>query len=200
MRQQPDLRVQKTQRLIKHTFLQLMKEKGYRNITITDISKLAQINRKTFYFHYESIEALYEEISDDYLALLDFSTLLSTLEIDLEHSDFLSTAVSILERVNLQKEPLKILMNDYTNSQFNEKLKYFLSETFTNTMKLRDYAAINGFPFSLVQNIYCNLFFEIIRWWINQSDISSRRAVEIMLSMFSDNTLDAMGVQLSHGS
>lgn len=196
MKKREDLRVLKSKRLIKNTFFKLMAEKGYRNITITDISNIAQINRKTFYFHYESIEALYEELADEYLSLIDFSNLLSTLQINLEHSDFLSMAVSILERIKTQKEPFQIMMNDDTNSHFNEKLKHFLSETLANTMKLTDYATAKNLPISLIQNIYSNLFFEIIRWWIEQTDVSSRRAIEIMLSMFSDNMLDAMGIRL----
>lgn len=87
------------------------------------------------------------------------------------------------------------MMNDEANNHFNEKLKHFLSESLSNVMRLTDYAAAKNLPVSLIQNIYSNLFFEIIRWWIDQTDVSSRRAIEIMLSMFSDNMLEAMGIR-----
>lgn len=196
MMKQNDLRVQKSRRLIKDTFLKLMEEKGYKNITITDIAADAQINRKTFYFHYESIDTLYDEISNSCLSLIDFSTLLSTLQIDLEHSDFLSMAVSTFEQIKLQKKTFRILMNDSTNNLFNNRLKFFLSKTINNTTRLADYASQKKIPFPLIQNIYSSLYFEIIRWWVNQDDILSDNAIEMMLSLFSDSMLDAMGIQL----
>ena len=195
MVKQMDLRVQKSKRLIKDTFLNLMEKKGYKNITITDIAAEAQINRKTFYFHYESIDKLYNDISDECLSLIDFSTLLSTLQIDLEHSNFLSMAVSTLEQIKLQKETFRILMNDTTNNYFNERLKFFLSETLNNTTRLSDYASRKNIPFPLIQNIYSSLYFEIVRWWVNQEDILSKEAIDLMMSLFSDSILEAMGIQ-----
>lgn len=196
MHKKEDLRVQKSKYFIKNALLALMEKQGYRNITITDIAHYAHINRKTFYFHYDSIDALYEELSDECLSLIDFSTLLSTLQIDLEHSNFLSMATSIFEQIKLQKESFKILMNDTTNGRFNEKLKYFLAQTLNHTTKLNDYASEKKIPLSLIQNIYCSLYFEIVRWWVNQDDIPSKYAIEIMISLFSDSMLNAMGIQL----
>lgn len=196
MAKQNDLRVQKSRRLIKDTFLALMEEKEYKNITITDIAAWAQINRKTFYFHYESIDALYDEIAMDLLSLIDFSTLLAIPQIDLEHSDFLPMAISIFEQIKLQKKSFRILMNDSTNNIFNDKLKIFLSQTLNNTTHLADYAAQKNIPFFLVQSIYSSIYFEILRWWVNQDDIPSDEAIEIMLSLFSDSMLEAMGIRL----
>lgn len=44
-----DLRVIKTRRLIKDAFVKLSGEKGFKNITVNDISDKAMINRSTFY-------------------------------------------------------------------------------------------------------------------------------------------------------
>nr|WP_314465368.1 TetR/AcrR family transcriptional regulator [uncultured Clostridium sp.] len=191
-----DLRTLKSRRLIKNTFLELIKEKGYQHITVMDISRRALINRKTFYFHYETIENLYEEMTNEYLNLLDFSILLPTLQIDLRHSDFITKATFVLEKIKDQKGPFQIMMNDPTNNHFNEKLKHFLSLFLYDTMKLEDYAVVKMLPASLIQNIYSSIFFEIIKWWINQDDISAERAIALMLSMFSDNMLDALGIRI----
>lgn len=196
MTRQNDLRVQKSRRLIKDTFLALMEEKEYKNITITDIAARAQINRKTFYFHYESIDTLYDEIAADFLSLIDFSTLLAAPQIDLEHSNFLPMAISIFEQIKLQKKSFRILMNDPCNNIFNDKLKFFLSQTLNSTTRLADYASQKNIPFFLVQNIYSSIYFEILRWWVNQDGVLSDEAIEMMLSLFSDSMLEAMGIHL----
>lgn len=48
----PDLRVMKTQRAIRRSFVELLKEERFENITVQEIIERAEINRKTFYNHY----------------------------------------------------------------------------------------------------------------------------------------------------
>ncbi len=52
---------------IREAFLQLLREKDYEKITVTDIVNRAGINRSTFYAHYADAFALVEEIRDEVL-------------------------------------------------------------------------------------------------------------------------------------
>ena len=52
---------------IREAFLQLLREKDYEKITVTDIVNRAGINRSTFYAHYSDVFALVEEIRDEVL-------------------------------------------------------------------------------------------------------------------------------------
>ena len=47
-----DRRVRRTKRAIRNAFAELLSEKPYEEITVTDITELADINRKTFYNYY----------------------------------------------------------------------------------------------------------------------------------------------------
>ena len=62
MDKKEDLRVIKTKQLIKDCFLELIEEKGYSKVTITDITKKAMINRNTFYLHYVDKEDLIDTL------------------------------------------------------------------------------------------------------------------------------------------
>lgn len=55
---QDDLRYRKTEALIQKTFRELLAEMDYQQITIQELSLRAQINRKTFYLHYASMDDL----------------------------------------------------------------------------------------------------------------------------------------------
>lgn len=57
-----DLRVVKTKQLIINSFLELVEEKGYSKVTVTDIVNKAMINRNTFYLHYLDKENLINEL------------------------------------------------------------------------------------------------------------------------------------------
>lgn len=60
-----DLRVKKTKKLIKDSFLELLEEKGYSKVTVTDITNRAMINRNTFYLHYVDKEDLIDKLIFD---------------------------------------------------------------------------------------------------------------------------------------
>lgn len=189
-----DLRSIKTRRLIKKTFLELIKEKGYQHITVTDIAGRALINRKTFYFHYETIEDLYEEMTDEYLLLLDFSSLIPIPDRKMKHSSLRAAIITLLKKVQDQKEPFQILMNDPSNHRFDGKLKHFFSNTLAEFHTLESYANSQNLPYSLVRNICSDAFFEIIKWWLEQDNISAAQAVDILLSLLSATMQNALGV------
>ncbi len=62
---QMDLRVRRTLSSIQKAFYELVQEKGLTNISITDLTKTAGINRKTFYLHYNSMEDLLDVVKEE---------------------------------------------------------------------------------------------------------------------------------------
>jgi AcrR family transcriptional regulator len=57
-----DRRVVRTRNAIREAFTDLLMETDYNKITITALAKRADVDRKTFYTHYSSIEALLEDV------------------------------------------------------------------------------------------------------------------------------------------
>ena len=57
-----DLRVIKTRRAIRLAFEELLKQTDYSQITVSAIARKALINRNTFYAHYDSVDALLNEL------------------------------------------------------------------------------------------------------------------------------------------
>ena len=55
-----DIRIEKTEKAIKNTFLELRAKKPLEKITVKELCALACINKSTFYSHYEDIFALSE--------------------------------------------------------------------------------------------------------------------------------------------
>lgn len=53
--------------LIKKEFMKLLDEKTLDNITVTELAQKCQIERKTFYYHYENLPQLIKEIFDEEL-------------------------------------------------------------------------------------------------------------------------------------
>ena len=60
-----DLRTIRTKKAIHNAFQEMAAQTDIENITVKELSERAGINRKTFYSHYDSIEALAKELLDD---------------------------------------------------------------------------------------------------------------------------------------
>lgn len=59
-----------TKNLIKKEFMILLDDKTLDNITVTELAQKCQIERKTFYYHYENLEQLIREIFESELDIV----------------------------------------------------------------------------------------------------------------------------------
>ena len=71
-----DMRVIKPRQAIRIALISLLSEKELSDITISELSARAQVNRKTFYRHYRSISDVVTEFENELLS--DFSDILKT--------------------------------------------------------------------------------------------------------------------------
>ena len=60
-----DRRVKKSRAAIYQAFISLLHQKSYESITVQEIIDLADVGRSTFYAHFETKEALLEEVCQD---------------------------------------------------------------------------------------------------------------------------------------
>lgn len=59
-----DARVRYTRMIIEQSFLELLREKPFSKITVTELCQKAQVNRATFYKHYLDVPDLLEKIEE----------------------------------------------------------------------------------------------------------------------------------------
>lgn len=71
MTEKPDRRIRKTKAAFAKALLTLLDEKPFKKITVTDIVTYADVNRGTFYKHYQEKEDLLDEVIADVLADLE---------------------------------------------------------------------------------------------------------------------------------
>ncbi|UKI13300.1 MAG: hypothetical protein L6V84_03365 [Oscillospiraceae bacterium] len=58
-------RVRMTKKLIKDAYLELLESNPSEKISVTDVCKVADVNRSTFYMYYEDTIALRHDIEND---------------------------------------------------------------------------------------------------------------------------------------
>ncbi len=192
MPEKTDLRIIKSQKAIKKAFLELIREKGYANITITDIAKKAMINRKTFYIHYETKEILYNNIVDDFLEIL--SPALDSIQY-LKGISQRKHIITLLLQVKEHKDVFNILYNDSTNTEFINKLKLKFNYDLISKAHVDKKTKYTHFTFELLSEAYFSLFMTFVQWWVNSSDdVSANEVVDMIIEFFSKKTLEILGI------
>ena len=101
-----DRRIVKTREAIKKAYLDLITEKGTSKISISELARRANIDRKTFYLHYGSTDDVLSEYVEN-----RFNTIVSVME---EHHYFedpfnVEMLISLLDR--FYKEEEKMLLS-----------------------------------------------------------------------------------------
>jgi AcrR family transcriptional regulator len=100
MKKSTDPRAKKTRKYLREALLTLIKEKGFDAITVGDLTNAAEINRATFYQHYQDKYDLLDQTIDDMLNSLgtyvapkdydDFTTREGIIPIHLRMFEFIS--------------------------------------------------------------------------------------------------------------
>lgn len=65
-----DRRITKTKTAIRNALLKLLGDKDIAQVKVTELADLANINRKTFYMHYQKVDDILCEIEDDFVTRL----------------------------------------------------------------------------------------------------------------------------------
>lgn len=122
----------RSRRMIRQAFVELMQEKDLEKITVTDIITRADLNRGTFYAHYQDTRAVIEEIENEIIEkMLEFLREFHSKSFFQNPLPLLLMLARYLEE---DVEFFRILINSKGSEQFLVKLKsIFVSYMKTDT-------------------------------------------------------------------
>lgn len=116
-----DLRVIRTRKLIRNAFIALLEEKEFHKISIQAIAEKAEINRVTFYLHYQDINDLVDSIMNELLQ--DFDTVMKVkLDRGYEQGNELAALTVLLEHIADNARIYKIMLVSKPIPLFTPKL------------------------------------------------------------------------------
>ncbi len=116
-----DRRQIKTKKAIYAAFFGLLKEKDLSKITITELARRADIDRKTFYLHFNSVSDIYNELGTKMVGILKeaISDFGERGLIDSSYDLFMTVNEILNEKLELLRDIMK--SNDFTAFVFNVK-------------------------------------------------------------------------------
>ena len=118
MENKPDgRRVRMTKMLLKNALIEIMKDKSIHMISIKEICEVADVNRSTFYRHYNTQYDLYDEIIDDI-----------AMEIGGIYKDDFTTVLfltKVLEYIESKRDTFLVILSDNGKVSLGEAFVIF---------------------------------------------------------------------------
>lgn len=164
-----DRRILKTKDAIKTAYINLLIEKQTQKISITELAKKANIDRKTFYLHYNSIEDVLLEILEEHLS--EFESLVNEYHVlkDTIDANLIIYSMNICIMKNI--EFYRCIANHLSFECFAKQMKEILVQKTIFVL-----SASSNLPENELR-IYCNFLFSGIinvyaDWFQNDSSIT----------------------------
>lgn len=172
-----DRRVRRTHRLLKESLLELLKQKAFSNITVSDITEKADVNRATFYLHFANPAQLLQSIGDDLLE--QAQALIDTHSREIVGGESLRPLLEQVLDFVLESQELCTLLFAYEQeSLFAEKLLGLIQERGTEIVRAKsDCCQEQEIPY-VVDFITCGLMGLIRTWFCRGMDIPKKELLD----------------------
>lgn len=169
-----DRRVRKSQQAIRQAFIDLLHKQELEQITVQQISDLADVNRSTFYTHYIDKYDLLEQMEDEQV---------NEIKVFIEENDVYSNKAISADNIRTIMEFLignieenmsfyQLMFNIGKDSNLHEKL-YELITGHLNHFK-NDNNKIGNIPFSYFMSYVSGAGLSFIRHWVEDPNRISK--------------------------
>lgn len=115
-----DRRVKYTKMVLKESFIELLEKKDISQITIKEICEDADINRSTFYAHYNDQYDLLRKIENEFLDNINEN--LEEFDQDYDNMNAILTAEKIFEYLKENAKLCKLLLSERGDFSFQKQL------------------------------------------------------------------------------
>ena len=120
--------VRNTKRKLRASLMKMVLRKPLRSITVKELTNDADVNRSTFYFHYQDVKAMVKEMEGEFFN--DFAAALDA--IDQKYHDSLLILAKCLEN---HMDLCKIVLGSNGDLEFLEEMKDIIEEKISRIWK-----------------------------------------------------------------
>jgi len=164
MKDKHDRRSQRTRHLVGEAFVQLLKEKGYSAITVSDIIERANIGRSTFYSHYRDKDDLFVAQLDRVIEALSHHT---PKQGEIPFFPSLGLFRHVGEEYELYKAIVWTPGIDLFIKHLHTSLSHRIEQSFQESgMKFE-------VPIPMMANFIAGSFLTLLKWWLENKMVYS---------------------------
>lgn len=135
MKKQPEKTAQTKQSMI-DAFWNIAEKRGLQNVTISEVTKKAQLNRGTFYVYFSDIDDLLYQAEQEIVA--DFRSKIESILAKNELSDFPNLSHKLIEILGMYDDKLFLLLGKNGDPVFLDLVRKEASSVFSSVLKISD--------------------------------------------------------------
>ena len=187
MKQKTDLRVLKTKKVLYESLLELMKEKPFEEIKVSDICEKALINRYTFYSHYADKYELFSSYIDNLKTALT-KELEKNQNISTSKEYYLEMLSIFLNHVSTQKEAYRAIMQQNRNSIIMDMLYHAFNEDITKKIEIEEAQKKEKIPGSFIATFYLGAVLSVsMKWLTNENKYTKKELLKYLDILIPDD-------------
>ncbi|MDE6869795.1 MAG: TetR family transcriptional regulator C-terminal domain-containing protein, partial [Clostridia bacterium] len=170
-------RVRMTKKMIKDAYIELLEINPDKRLSITEICQRADINRSTFYMHYEDVNQLVKEIEDEILDQIPYPELSEgSLSQKEQYIDLLKDT---FEYIKINKSQFILLLSQLDSNDFKKRLISTILDKY-KALTISDDSLMSKYGYMFCINGVVGL----LREWIKDNfPISSADLAKIAFNM-----------------
>lgn len=187
MEKRTDLRVVKTKNILYATLLELLKEKSFEEIKVSDICEKALINRSTFYSHYADKYELFSAYIDN-LKLSLTKELEKNQNISTSKEYYLEMLNLFLNHVSEQKQVYRAMMQQNRNSIIMDMIYNAFSEDITKNIKMEEGKNKENIPSHFIATFYLGAVLSVgMEWLTNENKYTKKELLKYLNLLIPDD-------------
>lgn len=177
-----NLRVRRTQKLLREALIELIEERGFEALTIGELTERAMVSRAAFYRNYQDKYDLVEQIFEEAISALQ-----SAIG-ELGQGHPADIWITFFEHIASFDRLYRALLGRNGSPWFVRKMRAALSDLITERGPLPhgpDASAQSAHAFSdgFVPNLVSTMFVEAITWWLEQGKPYSPKEIATRTSL-----------------
>ena len=188
---------------IKAAFVGLLNQTSFEQVTISDITRAAHINRGTFYLHYVDKYALLTSYEDDLASQLDqlLHELADSLTLESLRTNgiySLNTVASIIEFVANEFGLIQVLFGPNGDPKFEPRLRRIVKDAISTAVyHIKGTRQLTpALPTEFAWELIISGLFDIIKCWLRQATpVSPKTITAIVMKTRFMTPLDMLGIE-----
>lgn len=183
--QHTDRRIIRTKRMIRDALSELIEEKGFDGITVTDLTRKADINRGTFYLHYRDkydlLEQSENEIIKEFQEIAKDFNPIDIINFNIQNEP-LPFAVEMFEYLEENSSFMKAILGSKGDPTFQIKFKNFMKTNLFEEKIVKQLKKINMLvPEEYLIAYIISAHLGVIQQWLENGMVQSPREMALIL-------------------
>lgn len=189
-----DRRVERTRSAIISAFKEMIIEKDFKQITIKELAERADINRKTFYLHYESMEEILFDLSIE-LSDQIFESLNDRDFFNPDCYDINILVECIDSIINSNYELTRKIISSDSYRFFSRNIRDLVKDSFIR--KIRSKIKVNEYIMNLVSDYVASGFAKVLKdWFEDPGELSSRDISQLVSALIYNGIMGVLNYSL----